>query len=117
MEDTNSFPFPKPELGKVLGPAVDAGNMMAQWVCKANGTVVPRRTLRRLTTAELNSYVEKERRKAFLILMERHHGTAYKPPVNDDKPSKLPVGEDDGKEFELYEDNDEIPRSLPEADT
>ena len=117
MEDTNSFPFPKPELGKVLGPAVDAGNMMAQWVCKANGTIVPRRTLRRLTTAELNSDVEKERRKAFLILMEKHHGTAYRPPVNDDKSSKLPVGEDDGKEFELYEDNEEIPRSLPEADT
>ena len=115
-EDTNQFPFAKEELGKVLGPAVDAGNMMAQWVCKSNGQIVPRRTLRRLTTAEVHSDVEIERRKVFLRLMEKHHGTSHKIPVIDES-SKTPIGDDDGREFELYEDAEETPRSLPEADS
>ena len=112
-EDTTQFPFSKEELGKVLGPAVDAGNMMAQWVCKSNGHIVSRRTLRRLSNAEMNSDVEKERRRIFLTLMEKHHGDSHKIPAT----SKLPEEEDDGKEFELYEDDDESPRSLPEADS
>ena len=48
QENTNKFPFNREILGRVLGPAKGEGNEMAQWVLKANGKVVPRRTARPL---------------------------------------------------------------------
>jgi hypothetical protein len=44
-EHTAKFPFNREVLGRVLGPAKGEGNDMAQWILKANGNVVPRRTL------------------------------------------------------------------------
>lgn len=44
-EDKSPFPYPKEILGQVLGPAKGKGNEMAQWILKANGKVVLRRTL------------------------------------------------------------------------
>jgi hypothetical protein len=55
QEKTNKFPFNQELLGRVLGPAKGEGNEMAQWILKANGRVVPRRTCRPLTTAEIHS--------------------------------------------------------------
>jgi hypothetical protein len=40
-----SFPYQKECLGPCFGPAKNEGNAMAQWILKANGRVVPRRTL------------------------------------------------------------------------
>ena len=40
-----AFPHNREVLGRVLGPARGEGNEMAQWVLKANGKVVPRRSL------------------------------------------------------------------------
>ena len=48
MEIRNKFPFEREVLGCVLGPAKGADDKMAQWVLKATGRVVPRRTLRPL---------------------------------------------------------------------
>ena len=48
-EQSEKFPFNREVLGRVLGPASGEGNEIAQWVLKANGNVVPRRTLRPLT--------------------------------------------------------------------
>ena len=48
----SSFPYLKEELGRCLGPCKNEGNEMCQWVLQANGEVVPRRTLRRLTAHE-----------------------------------------------------------------
>ena len=78
-----SFPASQEILGRVLGPAKGAGNEMAQWILKANGSVVPRRTVRPLTTAESNSETEKARRRVFDGLIERRWGTAMIPPPND----------------------------------
>ena len=39
-ENRNLFPFNREVLGRILGPAHGEGNEMAQWVLKANGTVV-----------------------------------------------------------------------------
>ena len=47
-DQTAAFPNNKEVLGRVLGPARGAGNEMAQWILKANGRVVPRRSLRPL---------------------------------------------------------------------
>ena len=44
-EQTAAFPHNCEVLGRVLGPARGEGNEMAQWVLKANGRVVPRRSL------------------------------------------------------------------------
>ena len=44
-EQTAAFPHNREVLGRVLGPARGEGNEMAQWVLKANGKVVPRRSL------------------------------------------------------------------------
>ena len=45
-DHTAAFPNNKEVLGRVLGPARGVGNEMAQWILKANGRVVPRRSLR-----------------------------------------------------------------------
>jgi hypothetical protein len=36
-----SFPYQKEQLGRCLGPAKNEGNVMAQWILKENGKVVP----------------------------------------------------------------------------
>ena len=45
-DDGAWFPFSREVLGRVHGPATNAGNEMYQWVLKCNGQVVPRRSLR-----------------------------------------------------------------------
>ena len=44
-DHTAKFPHNQEVLGCVLGPARGEGNEMAQWVLKANGNVIPRRSL------------------------------------------------------------------------
>ena len=52
-------------LGRVLGPSKGEGNEMTQWILKANGRVVPRRTAVPLTIAQLNSDTERQKRAIF----------------------------------------------------
>ena len=77
---------------------------MSQWALKCNGKVVPRRTCRPLTTAELHSDIEKKKRKVFDDLIEGRWGTSINPKthVNSRKTSH-----DDCEECE---DEDEEPR-------
>ena len=44
-EQTTVFPHNREVLGQILGPAQGEVNAMAQWILKANGQVVPRRSL------------------------------------------------------------------------
>ena len=57
------FPYLKEELGRCLGPCRNEGNEMCQAVLQANGHIVPRRTLRRLTAHEMAASNEVEQRK------------------------------------------------------
>ena len=57
--------------GKSTWPARGAGNEMAQWILKANGRVVPRRSLRPLKVDELHSPVEIKKREVFDELIKR----------------------------------------------
>jgi len=82
-EKTASFPNQREILGRVLGPARGEGNEMAQWVLKANGKVVPRRSCRPLTTAELHSQVEIKKRETFDALIERRWGNSITPPKDE----------------------------------
>ena len=112
-EQTNKFPFNREVLGRVLGPARGEGNEMAQWILKANGNVVPRRTLRPLKTEELHSKTEAKKRKTFDALIERRWGTSINPPKVEKKNSD---NDDDNDAFEEYEDDVEQPRIIPDIE-
>ena len=102
-DHTEKFPFNKEVLGRILGPAKGEGNEMAQWVLKANGNVVPRRTARPLTVAENHSATELKKRGTFDALVEKRWGTSMSPP---------PVPKDDNESvFDEYEDDDEYSES------
>ena len=73
-DHTAAFPTNREVLGRVLGPARGTGNEMCQWVLKANGRVVPRRSVRRLQVAEIHSAVEIKKRQVFDELIERRWG-------------------------------------------
>jgi hypothetical protein len=96
-EQTAAFPFNKEVLGRVLGPARGEGNEMAQWILKANGNVVPRRSHRPLQTSELHSPSEENKRRIFDELIERRWGTSISPPPMHHT-----------KDSEAYEDNPNI---------
>ena len=91
-----SIPQHKEVLGRVLGPARGAGNEMAQWILKANGRVVPRRSLRPLKVDEIHSPVEIKKREVFDELIKRRWGTPMTPP-NTQQP----------KAFEKYDDHEQ----------
>lgn len=104
-EQNAAFPFNKEVLGRVLGPARGEGNEMAQWILKANGNVVPRRSHRPLQTSELHSPSEEKKRRIFDALIERRWGTSISPPQT--QPSK---------DFDLYEDETERPNPMPDTE-
>jgi hypothetical protein len=91
---------------------------MAQWVLKANGRVVPRRTVRSLTIAELHSDTEKRRREIFDGLIERRWGTAMIPPPIDSpvRQKDYRRKEHDSDEWEPYQDGDETPREFADIE-
>ena len=78
-DQTAAFPNNKEVLGRVLGPARRAGNEMAQWILRANGRVVPRRSLRPLKVDELHSPVEIKKRELFDELIQRRWGSPMTP--------------------------------------
>ena len=61
-DKTAAFLNIKEVLGRVLGPARGEDNETVQWIFKANGRVVPRRSLRPLNVDELHSPVEIKKR-------------------------------------------------------
>ena len=101
-EQNEQFPFSRELLGRVLGPASGEGNEMAQWVLKANGNVIPRRSLRPLHVDEIHDPVEVKKRETFNSLIERRWGTAIKPP-------QVSKEEDT---WEPYHDDEETPQQL-----
>ena len=105
-EDKSPFPYPKAILGRVLGPAKGEGNEMAQWILKANGKIVPRRTVRPLNAIEISSETEIKKRSIFDQLIGKRWGSSVNPPNE-------PPPQDD---FVEYEDDDEEPRVIPDFD-
>ena len=77
----SAFPNSKEILGRVLGPSTGEGNEMAQWILKANGEVVPRRTLRSLKPEEIHSPIEQKKRDLFDELITCRWGTSLTPPL------------------------------------
>ena len=95
-DQTAAFPNNMEVLGRALGPARGAGNEMAQWILKANGRVVPRKSLRPLKVDEIHSPVEIKKREVYDELILKRWGTTMTPP-NTQQP----------KAFEKYEDHEQ----------
>jgi hypothetical protein len=113
-EQKARFPFNREVLGRVLGPAKGEGNEMAQWILKANGYVVPRRSSRPLKVDEIHSATELKKRQIFDGLIERRWGTSINPPI---LPLQNPIeGDLEDNDFEEYEDNDEPKRTVPDIE-
>jgi hypothetical protein len=87
---------------------------MAQWILKANGNVVPRRSSRPLKVDEIHSAQEQQKRKIFDGLIERRHGTSINPLsiISDDENNE----NYSNNEFEEYEDGDEPARIAPDIE-
>ena len=112
-EQAARFPFPSEVLGRVLGPAYNAGNEMAQWVLKINGKVVPRRTCRSLNEEELISPTEENKRQTFDSAIKRKLGDSLIAiEIDEDKMLADPFLE----EIEPLDDEDGVPQDIPEAD-
>ena len=112
-DQSAQYPYPKECLGRCLGPAKNEGNMMAQWILRENGKVIVRRSLRRLTPGELaqSNDAERAKRDMFDSRIRSKLGDSLAPPK--DPLEDQPV---DDWDLELYEDNDEVPPLIPEAD-
>ena len=111
-DQTAAFPANKEVMGRVLGPARGEGNEMCQWVLKSNGRIVPRRSLRPLTVAELHSSTEIQRRQTFNELIKKKLGDSINPP----KEEVMEVNDDNGLNFDTYEDEDTEELPIPEIE-
>lgn len=113
-DGSQAFPTMRECLGRCLGPAKNEGNEMAQWILKMNGQIVPRRSLRRLSEAELNptNEIEIRKRQAFDNAIAAKLGDSFSLP-----PTPLPSHlDDDDAAFVPYEDDEESPIEMPDAD-
>ena len=112
-DKSRQFPHQKKCLGRCLGPAKNEGNVMANWILTRQGTVVPRRTIRRLTADERSesNEVEAAKRAAFTENITRKLGDSVMLPS-----TPLPTIEEPDWDDEPYGD-DESPTVEPfEAD-
>lgn len=94
---------------------------MSQWVLKANGNVVPHRSHRPLTTAELHSPVEIKKQKVFDELIKAPWGDSINLPKDleerDDRDFEYDFEYyEDNDKLPCYEDNDELPRNIPDIE-
>ena len=120
------FPNQPRKLGRVLGPARNAGSAMWQWVLTAKGEVMPIQTLRALTPAEINNPSMKERMKAFDEFIRSKFGDSGSkapPQPTDSYPEgevdhgDLPPDDVIHEDGEIYEGlYSEDTYSMPEAD-
>ena len=108
IETTAHF-LPKERLGRVLGPFQNEGNEMAQAVLTSKGTVIPRRTLRKLTATEVHSEVEKRKRSIFDGIIKSKLGSSVTFPSNPLPKNHVPCSDDcEPGLISLSDDNDPV---------
>ena len=107
--DPGSFPENKEKLGRALGPTTNEGNQMSQAVLVATGKTVPRRTLRKLTKAEIHSEVEKRKRTIFDDIILKKLGDSIRNPEQPIDGDFVPYADEvDPDPVQLPDDNDPI---------
>ena len=120
---SQKYPYQQECLGRCLGPAKCEGNEMAQWVLTLKGTVVPRRSCRRLKSGELalSNVTEKRKRDQFDIAIREKLGDSFSEPQRrsmkrDSDGNETSNPQDGIWDYEPYEDEEEQPVSVPQAD-
>lgn len=83
-DNTQGYPQMKECLGCCLGPAVNEGNEMAQWILTRKGEVIVRRTLRKLTAHEssVTNDVERWKQKQFMEKIRERFGDSTNLPIS-----------------------------------
>ena len=110
-EQQAPYPFQKECLGRCLGPAKNEGNVMANWILTQKGTVIPRRSIRRLTADERSdsNEVEAQKRVSFNADITAKLGDSVKLPSNplpdwvEPDWDSEPYGDDTTPEHEPFE--------------
>ena len=104
------FPKPRKILGRVLGPAHGVGNEMCQWILKANGRVVARRTCRPLKVEEVNSPTEQSKRRLFDAEIEGRLGSSITQPPSKtmSKQRKLQNSDDTEEDQDDFLENSDF---------
>ena len=110
-EQQAPYPFQKECLGRCLGPAKNEGNVMANWILTQKGTVIPRRSIRRLTADERSdsNEVETQKRVSFNADITAKLGDSVKLPSNplpdwvEPDWYSEPYGDDTTSEHEPFE--------------
>jgi hypothetical protein len=110
-EQQAPYPFQKECLGRCLGPAKNEGNVMANWILTQKGTVIPRRSIRRLTADERSdsNEVEAQKRVSFNADITAKLGDSVKLPSNplpdwvEPDWDSEPYGDDTTSEHEPFE--------------
>ena len=105
--DFGNFPVAKEKLGRCLGPIENEGNEMSQSVLTAKGTVLTRRTLRKLRPSELISESEKRKRKLFDDIILNKLGDSMTFPAKK-SPDSVPYFDDELDTTELPDDTDPV---------
>lgn len=115
---SQSFPLQSEVLGRALGPAINTGNLMTQWVLVRSGNIVPMTTTRPLNEAETNSPTEKRKREVFDAAIRKKLGDSLNgmDPAEADPNPRVGDTLDSEEIYNPYEDEDEKARIIPEAD-
>ena len=107
--DHGSFPENKEKLGRVLGPLLNEGNEMAQAILTSKGTIVPRRSMRKLTHGELHSDSEKKKRNLFDSIIVKKLGDSMHRPESSSFPEWTPYEDDDNfSSLHIPDDQDPV---------
>ena len=107
--DQGSFPQNKEQLGRVLGPIRNEGNEMAQAVVTYKATVVPRRTMRKLTLSELHNESEKAKRHMIDRKITAKLGDSMSFPPKPKAPDFIPYhDEDEPDPLHITDNNDPV---------
>ena len=88
-EGAVQFPEQKEKLGRVLGPMKNDGNEMCQAILRYYGSIVPRRTVRRLLQSELTSSSEIVKRANFDLAIKKLLGDSISLPASDSTPTDV----------------------------
>ena len=107
--DFGSFPENKEKLGRVLGPTENEGNEMAQSILTHKGTVVTRRTMRKLRWDEIQSPIEKKKRDNFDSIIKEKLGDSSALATKKKSPQNyIPYGDDSSEHDILPNDDDPV---------
>jgi hypothetical protein len=105
--DHGNFPAAKEKLGRALGPMKNEGNEMSQSILTLRGTIVPRRTLRKLLPSELHNEGEKRKRQLFDDVIRSKLGDSISLPSKPLDTSYTPYSDDvEPDPVQLPKDND-----------